>query len=341
MALSNGMIATMTATAVAASAATWFAANSRSAGSTTPGDGPGEPATVAAAQESTGVTVCVGVNDRILRVPPAFATDCPEGQEELDLEDDDEEVCELCDPFDDRAGDPRADDPAIAALQDRIRKLENTSYFEVVSQKDERTIFSIKPGGARFFNRAGEAVAAVGTNDGGGFFTARSPAGMEASIGASGEKGGVVLFDNGNPTVELGTRTGPHALRFRSSKGLIAGLGQSGAGTGAVLIGNAAGVTQGSITVTDGRPVVAFSKDGGPGGTAFAEAKIGGGLLEIGMARGDSAVKMGHNGHRYGIVLAGPVLGAPLWQRSGLPGSYFMGCAGGEKPACIPEVGRE
>jgi hypothetical protein len=47
---------------------------------------------------------------------------------------------------------------------------------------------------------------------------------------------------------------------------------------------------------------------------------------------------MGHNGNRYGIVLAGPVLGLPLVPRSALPGSYFMGCASGDKPACVPSV---
>ena len=62
----------------------------------------------------------------------------------------------------------------------------------------------------------------------------------------------------------------------------------------------------------------------------------GGGLLHIGNHAGPSAVKMGHNGHRYGIVMAGPIMGFPYVPRSGLPGSYFMGCASGERPACTP-----
>jgi hypothetical protein len=60
--------------------------------------------------------------------------------------------------------------------------------------------------------------------------------------------------------------------------------------------------------------------------------------MDLGLADGNAAVRMGHNGNRYGIVLAGPVLGLPLVPRSGLPGSYFMGCAGGERPACVPSI---
>jgi hypothetical protein len=255
------------------------------------------------------------------------------------LSDDDEGICELCDPFDKAPPSPKSETEAVNALERRVRALENTPYFEVVSQKDEKTIFRIGPGGARFFNPGGTAVAAVGTGDAGGFFTGRSAVSTaEASIGVSGKNGGVAIFENGLRT-ELGVREGPYALRFPSFKGLIAGLGQSRAGTGAVIVGGLTGVTEASITVTDGRAVVSFSKDGGAGGAAVAEAEIGGGLLDLATARGDSAVKMGHNGHRYGIVMAGPVLGVPYVPRTGVPGSYFVGCASGEKPACIPEVG--
>ena len=34
---------------------------------------------------------------------------------------------------------------------------------------------------------------------------------------------------------------------------------------------------------------------------------------------------------RYGAVLAGPTLGFPYVPASGLPGSYFLGCAGGDR----------
>ena len=262
-------------------------------------------------------------------------------------------TCASCGAFDDPFGDPwlNGSDPTsvqpgrspsvdgpLAALEERIRELESTAYFEVVNEQTGNVVFSVGPNGARFFAKNGARVAAIGTTDLGGYFAARSPVGHQATIGASDQSAGVRIFDGNVPSAELGAHAGPHALRFPSGKGLIAGLGQSRAGSGAVIMGAWTGVSQGSITVTDGRAVVALSKDSGPGGAVLAEALIGGGVLDLANARGDSAVKMGHNGHRYGIVLAGPVPGFPYVPRSGLPGSYFMGCASGEKPACMPEV---
>jgi hypothetical protein len=231
--------------------------------------------------------------------------------------------------------------PALDALEARIRSLEDTAYFEVVSQKTEKTIFRVGPGGARFFNEAGDPVAAVGTTDAGGFFTARSETRAEASLATSGRRAGVRIFDSGLARTELGTNDGPFALRFPGANGLIAGLGESRAGSGAVVVGTVPGVSEGSIIVSDGRAIVSLTNEAGPGGSVFAEAKFGGGLLEVGMANGQSAVKMGHNGQRYGIVLTGPVLGVPYVPRTGVAGSYFVGCASGEKPACLPEVAQQ
>ncbi|HKS57633.1 MAG TPA: hypothetical protein VJS12_20210 [Steroidobacteraceae bacterium] len=238
----------------------------------------------------------------------------------------------------DGSGTSRLSGSALADLEQRIRNLENTSYFEVVSQKTQKTIFRVGPGGARFFNEAGVAVAAIGTTETGGFFTGRSTSGAEASIGASGARAGVRIGDSGLTRTELGTDAGPFGLRFPGGNGLIAGLGESRAGSGAVVVGTVAGVTQGSIAVSDSRPMVSLTKDAGPGSMAFAEATIGGGFLHVVMAGGQSAVKMGNNGGRYGIVLTGPILGVPYVPRTGVAGSYFVGCASGEKPACLPEA---
>jgi hypothetical protein len=240
------------------------------------------------------------------------------------------------DPMDESSG-RKSKDPRLDALEARIRDLENTANFEVISENTGKVIFRVGPGGARMYNQAGVAVAAIGTTADGGYFTGRSAAGGEASIGASGRRAGVRVIDRGLVRAELGTNEGPFALRFPSGQGLLAGLGESRAGSGAVLVGTLPGVNQGSITVSDGRAIVSLTDDG-RGGAAFAEATIGGGFLEIGMAGGQSAVKMGHNSQRYGIVLTGPVLGIPYVPRTGIPGSFFVGCASGEKPACLPEV---
>jgi hypothetical protein len=339
MALPIKLIAAITATTAAAGAGAYIALNSENAGPTASAEGSGkspfadEAPKTADPELGSSVTLCVGA-DRILRVAPGFAAECPEGQQEFLLEDTDEQVCELCDPFEDPP-DPGSDDKAVADLERRIDRLENPTYFEVLTQKEE-PIFQVARGGVRIFNQQPQTVAFVGTPDDGAFFTARSPAGMETSLAASGTNAGVLIGDVNSNRIEIGSRNaGPYALRFPSGKGLIAGIGQSRAGSGAVLVGTLPGVTAGSITAGD-RGMVSLTKDGRPGGIAFLEASIGGGMIDIGNDAGDSAVKMGHNGHRYGIVLTGPVPGFPYVPRSGLPGSYFMGCASGEKPACTP-----
>jgi hypothetical protein len=339
MALPLKLLAAVGSAGVASSAAFYIAMSSQNE----PGEEPDEVA-------------CVAVDDRECPEGQPAIVGSAEGSPEQDEAEQDEYLCESCGAADDAFPDPwligpsnasegspsdaRSNSSALAELEARIRNLENSSYFEVVSQKTEKTIFRVGPGGARFFNAAGVAVAAVGTTDAGGFFTARAPGGKEASIGTSGSSAGVRILDGGLARAELGTHAGPYAVRFPAGKGLIAGLGQSRAGTGAVLAGTLTGVVQASITVTDARAVVSLTKDGA-GGAALAEATIGGGLFEASTAAGESAVKMGHNGHRYGIVLAGPVLGVPYVPRAGVPGSYFMGCASGEKPACIPEVAQQ
>jgi hypothetical protein len=315
------------------------------------------------------VVVCDGIDVRDPRVPPEVLEKCAKAKAKNPALPPQgsalggsalvqgRKPCESCAPSDDPFRDPwligpasasaaasgnsRLSTSALADLEARIRNLENTSYFEVVSQKTEKTIFRVGPGGARFFDEAGVAVAAVGTSEAGGFFSGRSASGVEASIGASGRRAGVRIFDSGLPRTELGTNEGPYALRFPGGNGLIAGLGESRSGSGAVLVGTVPGVTEGAIIVSDGRPMVSLTKGTDPGGMVFAEATIGGGFAHVVMARGESAVKMGHNGHRYGIVLTGPILGVPYVPRTGIAGSYFMGCASGEKPACLPEVAEQ
>jgi hypothetical protein len=312
--------------------------------------------------EDPAVVVCDGVDERDPRVPPELAQQCakaraqrparppaggkpgtPGAPRNASAQDpfEDPWVIGPANASGDASGDSRLSKSALSDLEKRIRDLENTSYFEVVSQKTEKTIFRVGPGGARFFNEAGVPVAAVGTTDSGGFFTGRSTSGGEASIAASGRRAGVRIFASGLVRTELGTDEGPFALRFPGGKGLIAGIGEARSGSGAVIVGTVPGVTEGAITVSDARPMVSLTKDAGPGGLAFAEATIGGGFLHVVMAGGQSAVKMGHNGQRYGIVLTGPILGVPYVPRTGIPGSYFVGCASGEKPACLPEVAQQ
>jgi hypothetical protein len=284
-----------------------------------------------------GDVVLCAAEDRILRVPPGFGGQCPAGQQQVDLGTEDERLCDLCDPLADQPAEDKTGNPEIDELSRRIRELEDESYFQVVD-KNERPIFEIKPGGARFLNRDGKPVALLGTPAAGSFLTLRDPVNRAAvTISASGSSAGILVNDGTTTRLEVATRNaGPYAMRLPAGGGLVAGLGQSRAGTGALIIGNAGGTTLGSFTTTDGRGIAAVNAHGAKGGVALLEATIGGGMFEISNASGNNAVEMGHRSHRFGVVIAGPYFNIPYVPRTGIPGNFFVGCASGERPACVP-----
>lgn len=324
-----------TAAVAAASTAVWLAVAPQSAATGGAGAAPPPPAASPPPGGSrTVVVVCVGA-DQIVRSPRPQGG-CPSGQRKVDLRPE-EEMCQLCPPFDERREPDSSDNEALNDLERRIRALENGPYFEVVND-NEQPIFRVGPGGVRIFNQSGVAVAAFGSSESGGYFTASSgTALMESSIAASGTTAGVRMVEDGLVRLELSAREGGGAaLRVPSGDGLIAGLGASVSGPGTLLLGTLDGQVKSSLTVPDGRGMVSVNQDLNGGGASLLEARIGGGMFEIADAKGQSAIKMGHVDHRYGIVLAGPVLGLPLVPRSGLPGSYFMGCGSQAPPACMP-----
>jgi hypothetical protein len=336
MMLSAKAAALAATTMAAASGAAWWAVWPDRPESTTPevravGVSPGNEPVV----PPDDVTLCVGpAPDHILRATRLDGT-CPAGHRELRLAEEDEGICELCDPDD----EPRPPESGpYAAFEQRIEALEKSAWFEVVTRAGQ-PVFRVAPGGVRVFNEGAVAVAAIGTTDEGGYFTGRSTkdAGY-ASIGASGARGGVRLLESDVARLELKVQDGRASLRMPWKTGLIAGLGESSAGTGALLTGTFSGSIRASLTIPDGRGMVATNGPGPSGGASLLEARIGGGMFGLDDTRGHAAVKMGHNGNRYGIVLAGPNLGFPFVPKSGLPGSYFMGCATAVKPACVPAI---
>ena len=114
----------------------------------------------------------------------------------------------------------------------------------------------------------------------------------------------------------------------------IAGIGESKAGSGALVVGDTQGSKRASMSVGESKGVIAVFNGAGNAIVALGEA-VGntGGALAIGDANSEPRVKMGTNDNRYGVVMTFPV-GLPYVPRSGLPGSYFLGCAGGS--ACVP-----
>ena len=329
MALSTRLIALVGTSAVAASAAAYFALAPSTPATGSP-DGESGAAASEPAAAPKGLIACVAP-DGVLHASRAGG-ECLPGHRELDLEDEEDETCELCDPFE----DPKPEDDKRSELERRIDALEKAPYFEVVD-KDDRVIFQVGPEGARVFNAKSAPVVELGASAAGGWVTLRS-GDSDVSMAATGRNSGLLLREGGVTRMDVSSKAGgPYGLRVSSPTSIIAGIGQSRAGSGAVVIGTPTQV-KATLTVGGGRGMVSAITHSGKDGIALTEAKIGGGLIDIALADGNSAVKMGHNGNRYGIVLAGPMLGLPLVPRSGLPGSYFMGCASGDKPACTPSI---
>ncbi len=330
MALPPKIVALIGSSAVAASAAAYFVIAAATSGPGAAGESGTAAATESSGESQDSLGPCVGPGS-VLYASRSDGT-CLPGHRPFELDDDEEDTCELCDPFDDE----NKDADKANELEDRIEALERTPYFEVVD-KNERVIFRVGPEGARLFNSASKPAADLGSSPAGGWLTLYSGE-AQVSLAATGKNAGMRIEEAGVARMDMGsTKGGPYAFRVSSPTNIITGLGQSRAGSGALVIGTPTQV-KATLTISEGRGMVSVFNHSPKDGLALTQAKIGGGLLDIALANGNSAVRMGHNGNRYGIVLAGPTLGLPLVPRSGLPGSYFMGCASGEKPACVPSI---
>ena len=166
----------------------------------------------------------------------------------------------------------------VGAGERRIRALENTAYFEVVTA-DDRPVFRVGPGGVRVYNAQGMAVAAIGTSDNGGYFSGRSTAGFgDGSIGASGVRAGVRLMETDLSRLELSFQNGRGSIRVPAGSGTIVGVGQTATGAGALIVGTIPGHLRLSLTVTDGRAMAAANGEGDSGGIALVE------LMDFGSA---------------------------------------------------------
>ena len=212
MALPVKLLAAIGTTAGAVSAVVFITSTSRDADSKLADRG---SATLSAASSASApldpwAELCVTAHDDDSREPREPASSCPGAQTQPSPgapgdagEGDSSEgggSCESCGPLDDpfrdpwligsetaaaeQPGKPPPADTSLGALEDRIRELENSAYFEVVDEKTGRVMFNIGPNGARFFSSSGARVAAIGTTELGGYFAGRSPAGHEATIGA-------------------------------------------------------------------------------------------------------------------------------------------------------------
>lgn len=231
----------------------------------------------------------------------------------------------------------QADRDALGALEAKVTALENGPLFEVVDQNG-RPIFQVFPGEVLLRSETGSPLLDLRATKSAGFVTARSLTGVEASIGASGDTGGLLMTQGGEHRVEfLKQPAGNFSFKVPGANGPVAAIGESQAGTGALVIGDLAGRPRAMISVVEGKGSVQIRNGQGEAVLAMTEGATGGGLLVIGDATSEPMVKFGVAQDRYGVVLAGPVSGFPMVPGSGLPGSYLLGCAGGAK--CGPDGG--
>ena len=285
--------------------------------------------------------VCAA-SDSILRETDAAA--CASGQTQVLLTRTDRasSVPAILDP-DEGAGSKRSDRPPddgdyIGELQRRLDNLRRSPLFTVIDAHGG-PLFAVRPEGILLYNASGLPLVGVRATDDGGFLRTMSADGnLSAWLVASGSQAGVRITEGNVLRLDLGRRESTtYSLKVRSPKSpdnVIAGIGESKGGNGALIVGDLEGRLKVSMTAVEGKGEFRVFHQNGSAVVSLRESTPGSGLLMIGDENSTPMVKMVVNDDRYGVVLAGPVGVVPLVPRSGLPGSYFLGCAGGS--ACRP-----
>ncbi len=226
---------------------------------------------------------------------------------------------------------------AIAELERRLAELERSAVFEVVNAAGN-PVLKVAPGAVDVYNTASVAVAAIQADGAGGAVALRSASGdLHALLRAEGSDVELAVTESDQDRITLGRRsTGNYAFRVpKGEEGVLAGIGESRAATGALIIGDSEGHTRASMAIVGDKGTLGVFNRTNQAVLSLTEGATRGGLLAIGNEGGDSIVKMGVNEDRYGVVLTGPRAGFPFVPKSGLPGSYILGCSGGS--SCQPE----
>ena len=253
-----------------------------------------------------------------------------------------------------RAGaDSESDE--LADLERRVTNLEAGELFTVVDRQGQgaKKLFSVtstnSSSTATLYDSGEVGVASMVATADGGYFTALAASGSARyALGAddttlaglrfieSATGAGTVITSGDQMRIELGRqKSGNYGLGFPRGSGELAGIGESKAGTGLILVGDKEGNKRATIMTGAGGKGMIGIFNGDIAVLAFGEATgNSGGLLAIGNAGTEPRVKMGTNDNRYGVVMALPK-GLPYVPKSGLPGSFMLGCAGGP-PACTP-----
>ncbi|HEY2434618.1 MAG TPA: hypothetical protein VGI12_18235 [Vicinamibacterales bacterium] len=285
----------------------------------------------------SAIVVCVGA-DGIMHAAGATGT-CASGQTSMRLSPSTTEG-DYGNPWNPQAEGDKASPASVdllGRLEARATALENGPLFEVLDGSG-RPILQVFTGKVLIRAADGETFVELRAAGSGGFVTARGQGSQEVSFGVAGDAGGLLLTQGGQRRADFGRQpAGNYSLRVLGPAGQAAAIGESQAGTGAMVIGDPVGRLRAMMSVVDGKGSVRVQNAAGEAVLALTEGATGGGLLAIGDATSEPMVKFGVAQNRYGVVLAGPVSGFPLVPGSGLPGSYFLGCAAAEQ--CSPSGG--
>ena len=284
----------------------------------------------AQASFQNAVPVCVA-EDGVMRVATGS---CPPGQRSLYLKKAGEEVEKVDDP-----GDKPQADKQLSDLERRIKSLESSALertttgrstvvapFEVLDSGGRR-IFAVEEGVVSLYH-GNRAVAQIRASESGGHFMGISATGdLQASVGASGSRSGVIINEGGAERIYVGKQeSGHYGAKFFAKGGVyVAAIGQSTVGLGLAGVYGPDGTPRALMRSTDdgrGGHISVYN-----GQTTVAEltvGKTGGGLLTIGSSTGERMVAAGVQPGNFGVVQTGP---ASFATAAGLPlpGSYISG----------------
>jgi hypothetical protein len=227
----------------------------------------------------------------------------------------------------------------LAALDYRLKVLEKRPLFEVID-KNSRPIFQVAANRAVLMNTAGARMVELRVSDNGGMLIARNLADSEVVLGVTGPVGGLTMTEGGVKRIQYGKQpAGNVSMLFSRGSTAIAGIGESRGLSGALVVSDQSGRPRALMSLLADKGSISIQNATAAPVLALTESASRAGLLAIGDATSEPMVKFGVNDDRYGVVLAGPVSGFPLVPNSGMPGSYFLGCAGGDK--CGPGGGNQ
>jgi hypothetical protein len=279
-------------------------------------------------------TVCIGP-DRVLRAVRDVV--CPSGQFPLPLMRSTSDTGAPSEPAggDDQkpTGSPKGHADRLADLERRLADLRGT-LFRVVD-RGSKTIFSVTSQTVALYYDRNKVLEVRAEDLGGSFHASSTDGSVDVSMGSSDLQGGLEIKTAGERQMDLGVHPeGTASLRFFATgkTNPVSGIGESKLRTGAIVVGTGVGDVRASLTIQEGPGALSIFNSQDTNVVSFRESELKAGFLSIGDSGGREAVKLVVNENRYGGVLAGPTLGLPYVPASGLPGSYFFGCAGG--PRC-------